>query len=333
MARRWTCIIGLALVLSSGSMMNAEDKITTTGGKFPAIPEEVTSFGAAIAGDSLYFYGGHTGDAHSYANKEQGRQLWQVDLKAPKQWKSLASGPPVQGLALIAYDGKLYRIGGFTAKNKAGEEHDLWSQSSVACFDPAAGEWTECPPLPQPRSSFDAAVLDGHIYVIGGWKLAGEEGNSQWHSTAYVLDVTAEPKTWIELPKPPFQRRALAVAAHNGKIYAIGGMKKRGGPTTRVDIYDPKTKQWTTGPSIEGQGMTGFGASAFATGGRLYVSTIDGSLQQLSEDGKSWKTIGKLDNARFFHRMLPLNDRSLLMIGGASMSSGKYDDIDIIGIR
>ena len=314
--------------------MYGDDTIDVRTGPYPPIPQQVTSFGAAVVGDALYLYGGHTGAAHSYSNKEQGRRLWRLDLKNPKsKWESIAEGPPLQGLALVAHGGKLYRIGGFSAENQAGEPHRLVSTASVACFDPAAGRWTDLPPLPQPRSSFDAAVLDGHIYVIGGWQLSGDDDQAKWHTTAYSLDLNTDRPAWKALPEPPFVRRALAVAAFDGKIYAVGGMQQRGGPTTRVDVYDPTVGKWLRAPSLHGNPMNGFGASAFAARGHLYVTTMDGSIQRIGKAGKTWEKTGRLERPRFFHRMVRFDGRSLLMIGGASMSSGKYNEIDIIEVR
>ncbi len=296
------------------------------------LSEPVTSFGAAVSGPFLYLYGGHTGAAHSYSQAEQGRSLWRLTVKSG-EWQRLADGPPLQGLALVAHNGRLYRIGGFTAKNEAGAEHDLWSESSVACFDPQVGRWTDLPPLPEPRSSFDAAVLGDSIYVVGGWTLQGE-ADSDWHDTAWKLDLSQSSPQWEALPPPPFQRRALAVAAHHGKIYAIGGMQSAGGPSRRVDVFDPSTGQWSQGPDILGDDeMTGFGASAFATGGRLYVSTIRGTLQRLSADSSSWEMVGETPTPRFFHRMLPQDDSHLLVVGGASMTQGKFDTVEVLTVK
>lgn len=301
--------------------------------EYPAIPEMVTSFGAAVVDGSLYMYGGHTGRAHSYYKEAQARTLRRLDLRNPKKgWRSLGKGPGLQGLAMVACGGKLYRIGGFTAKNNDGEERDLWSQANVARYDPATKKWTELSPLPEPRSSFDAAVLGDKIYVVGGWQLSGD-GETKWHQSAYVLDLAADNPQWKALPKPPFQRRALAVAAYNGKIYAIGGMQKKGGPTQRVAIFDPATDSWAEGPELQGTKMDGFGASAFATGGRLYVSTYGGSLQRLASDGKSWKVVKQLERARFFHRMLPLSANRLISVGGANMESGKFNEVDVIDVQ
>ena len=312
--------------------MTSNAVIAVTADEFPAIPELVTSFGAAVTADSIYIYGGHTGRAHEYYQEAQANTLWRLDRKHPKAWQSLGSGPRLQGLALVTHGGKLYRLGGFTARNKDGEDKDLWSQNTVACYAPEAKTWTELAPLPEPRSSFDAAVLDGKIYVVGGWNMQGD-GETKWHETAYCLDLAQHDNKWEALPNPPFQRRALSIAAHQGKLYVIGGMQRRGGPTTRVDVFDPKTKTWSKGPSLNGQGMDGFGSSSFAVGGELFVSTYSGALQKLAEDGQSWTTETTLDRARFFHRMLPLGEDQLIAIGGASMSEGKFDEVDVIEIR
>lgn len=306
--------------------------VKVSADNFPSIPEMVTSFGAAIAGDVLYVYGGHTGRAHSYSQETQAHTLRQLDLKNPKAWEAVAEGPGLQGLAMVSHGGKLYRIGGFTAKNKDGEDHDLWSQADVTCFDPSTQQWSELSPLPEPRSSFDAAVLGNSIYVVGGWKMAGDS-DSIWHKTAYVLDLASDTQEWKPLPEPPFQRRALSLAAHNGKIYAIGGMQEEGGPTTRVDVFDPATRKWSQGPSLHGEKMDGFGSSAFATGGRLYTTTFSGKLQRLGLDGSVWEVVGELERARFFHRMLPLSESQLVSVGGASMTEGKFDEVDVIELQ
>jgi hypothetical protein len=284
-------------------------------------------------GNAVYIYGGHTGKAHAYDRDGQANTLWRLDLNSAKGWESLGAGPALQGLAMVTHGRKLYRIGGFVAKNGVGEDHDLWSQAGVSCFDPATKRWTDLSPLPEPRSSFDAAVLGDKIYVVGGWQMAGREEEAKWHTTACVLDLMAATPRWQSLPEPPFQRRALAVAAHEGKIFAIGGMQQEGDPTTRVDIFDPATGNWSVGPRLQGEPMDGFGASAFATGGRLYASTYSGLLQRLAADGKSWEVVRKLDRARFFHRLLPLSDVQLIAVGGASMAAGKFEEIDVIDVR
>ena len=107
-------------------------------------------------------------------------------------------------------------------------------------------------------------------------------------------------------------------------------MQQKGGPTTRVDVFDPASEEWSHGPSLidpqanvkRREGMEGFGASAYTVDGRLFVSTYGGNVQVLDRDAGAWRITTKLEDDRFFHRML-LFDSRLLLVGGASMRSGK----------
>jgi hypothetical protein len=298
----------------------------------PPLPQELTSFGATVLDETLYIYGGHTGAAHEYSTAGQSGQMLRIDLAAEQSsWQELTGGPKLQGLALVAHGDRVYRFGGFTAVNEEGQDHDLRSQAGVAVYDPAENKWEELTPLPEPRSSFDAALLDDRVYVIGGWNLQGES-SGDWHTTAWSADLTKRPLVWEPVPTPPFQRRALAVAASGKKIYAIGGMSEDG-TTRRVDVLDTETGAWTEGPELIGErSIHGFGPAARATDDGLFVSSLAGIVQRLDDDGKSWSEAAPLAAPRFFHAMVPVRD-GLLLVGGANMTDGKIAECDRISVR
>jgi len=282
------------------------------------LPTTLTSFGGAVMGDYVYIYGGTKGSSHEYSSELQNDSLMRMPVSGG-QWETVAKGPHLQGLALVPHGDKLYRIGGFEARNKTGDEHDLWSVDSVTSFDPKTNQWTAMPALPEPRSSFDAVVMGDHIYVVGGWGMAGG-GRSTWHETAWKMDLTQDKPQWTAIAKAPFERRALALAAHDGKLFAIGGITSGGETSLETDVYDPKSDSWTQGPELVGEdGMTGFGASAFAAGGNLYISTVAGSFQKLSPDASKWDVIAQTPTGRFFHRMLPVSENAFVVVGGSNM--------------
>ena len=317
---------------STLTLQNVPSDLKSAKHSLPELPKGITSFGGAIVGDSFYAYGGNYGSSHTYHNKGQSNDLWTLNLLKPKKWKRLANGPRLQGLAMVAHGGKLYRVGGFTAMNEEDADQDLRSQTSVARFDPESRNWEDLPPLPEPRSSHDAAVLGDMLYVAGGWNMPGTGKDNVWHKTAWALNLSEERLKWKAVATPPFQRRALSLGALNGKLYCIGGMQIQGGPTTRVDVYDPASNCWLEAPSLMGSSMDGFGSSAFACAGSLYVSTISGSLQRLSNDGNSWQLAGQLDHPRFFHRMAPWKNALLVSVGGGNMSVGKVTEVDVITV-
>ncbi|OYW23525.1 MAG: hypothetical protein B7Z55_03460 [Planctomycetales bacterium 12-60-4] len=295
----------------------------------PKLDPPVTSFGGAIVGDYAYVYGGHLGDAHHYSEPGQSGRFARLNLKHPSQWEDLASVPKRTGLAMVPYKGKVIRIGGFVATNKDEEKDALVSMADVASYDPATNTWAELTALPKGRSSLDALVIGDSLYVVGGWFMnAGEE--TVWHDSALVADLTQSPIVWKELPNPPFHRRALSLGEWKGQLVAIGGMQEKGGPTKATAIYNPATQTWSDGPELQGNNMDGFGSSAFAIGDTLYVTTMSGKLQRLSHDGGRWDVIAQVAHPRFFHRMLPTADGKLLIVGGASMQTGKVAEVELI---
>jgi N-acetylneuraminic acid mutarotase len=164
------------------------------------------------------------------------------------------------------------------------------------------------------------------LYVIGGWQMQGE-GATQWHETAWSIDLSAERLAWKPIAPPPFKRRALAAAAWQNKLYVLGGMQEQGGPTTSVAVYDPAADRWSEGPALLGTPMDGFGCAAFACQGQLFATTMSGAIQRLSPDGSQWDHVGSLEHPRFFHRMLPWQ-KELVIVGGAHMSVGKIDALE-----
>ena len=153
----------LAVVLATGSDKISGTSATTSGpaGPLTDLPRGITSFGAAVIGDWLYVYGGHFGRPHHYSNTSQSDELSRLNLRRPADWETIAKGPRLQGLAMVAHGGKLYRVGGFTAHNEEDDDHDLRSVADFVRFHPETGKWESLPSLPEPRSSHDAVVIVG----------------------------------------------------------------------------------------------------------------------------------------------------------------------------
>lgn len=318
---------------STLTLQHSPATLAPTAHKLPALPKGTTSFGGAIVGDSLFVYGGNYGSAHGYANEDQSGDLWKLDLKKPGAWEKVGSGTKLQGLAMVEFRGGLYRVGGFTAMNKPGEKEDLRSQNEFARRQPDATTWESLPGLPEPRSSHDAALVGTTLYVVGGWNMQGGGQSAKWHDTVLSMNLAAEKPEWKTVANPPFKRRALAVAAWQGKLYCVGGMLERGSPTTAVTVFDPATNAWSDGPPLVGNGMEGFGASAFACRDSLYVTTISGSIQRLTTDAKQWEFVGQLNEPRFFHRLLAWQGDKLIAVGGASMEQGKTESVELLAPR
>jgi N-acetylneuraminic acid mutarotase len=305
-------------------MKSAETSVT----ELPPLKSPVTSFGAAVADGSLYVFGGHLGSPHEYSAALQANKLLRLQLANPSQWETVSEGPRRTGLAMVAYRSDVYRVGGWEARDAGGGKWTLHSTPDFARYDAKAAKWVELAPLPRGRSSHDAAVLGDHLYVVGGWELDGE-GSGDWHDTAYVCDLSASQLQWKEIARPPFNRRALAVAGYAGKLYVLGGMDDSNEATTAVAVYDPQSTAWSEGIAVPGEKADGFGMSAIGSDAGLFASTRTGVIYRLQDNGKQWTTVAKMKHPRYFHRLLVSNEGRLIVVGGTSRE-GKVAAVESI---
>jgi hypothetical protein len=307
----------------------------TVSAKFPDLPVAITSFGAAQVGRDVYVFGGQMGEPHTYAKDWQNGKLMRMNIgDATPRWEIVNEQAGAQGLCLVAHNGVLYRIGGLEALNEIGAEHDLHSLACFQSFDPKVSQWTALPNLPEPRSSFDACVLDNKIYVVGGWTLRGGD-TATWCDSALVFDLSDPAGRWKALPAPPFKRRGLSVIGIRHEVFAIGGIREDGKTSGEVDIFDVRENQWRTGPPLPDLGgLKGFGCTTFLLGDAVIVSVSSGHFFRYDRLKENWIRIEQtISPGRFFHRIVPFSSTHAMALGGANMEIGRFQEIAVIELK
>ena len=310
--------------------------IPATRAELPPLPRPATSFGAAIADGHLYVYGGNSGKAHEFHRDCVRGDFYRLKVPDGTAWEKLPGGTSLLSPSLVAHRGKIIRLGGMNARNAKGEKNDLHSTDEVLRYDPGTGIWEKLPPLPEPRSSHDSVVIGDILYVGGGWRLSGDDGegggsSSKWHDTALMLDLNAPGRGWSSVPQP-FQRRALAAVAHEGKVWFLGGMDSHDEPSRAVDWWHPASGKWGKGPDLPDGSMAGFGIAGCVGAGRVLASPLSGKISALTADGGKWEILSELEKPRFFHRLLPLADGRLLAVGGSSRK-GQVPALEIVPLE
>jgi N-acetylneuraminic acid mutarotase len=165
---------------------------------------------------------------------------------AHDSWTTKGPEPLARFEAFAANDGtRIWFLGGIsvTAGNVAPSVRVDW-------YDAASDSWTDGPDLPAdgPKHHLSLAVLDGRIYVLGGFDgILGSNTPFTPVARAYVFDGSA----WRSLANPPLARGAATAQAIGGKIYVTGGAPTEDVPPYgELDIYDPATDSWTTGTPL-----------------------------------------------------------------------------------
>ena len=276
------------------------------------LPEPMADFGAAVLDGWIYVYGGHRGQPYMLCKENQRGELQRCPLANPgADWESLATAPARQGVVLLVHQNQLVRVGGMQAQNPQGEKDDLLTCADVSRFEPTSGKWEEIVSLPEPRSSHGAALVEGQLYVVGGWSVEGLE--RRWHRTFWRADLASPKPSFEPLPETPFERRAVAVAALEGRLYVAGGLQVDGRRSAHVDVFDLAAGSWSRGPDLP---RADFDVALLSAGGHLYVSSLDGSIWRLNDERDDWQLVTRMLFPRRAFELLPSGDGELLAVGG-----------------
>ncbi|HJK98587.1 MAG TPA: hypothetical protein RMF84_15290 [Polyangiaceae bacterium LLY-WYZ-14_1] len=301
--------------------VDAELRLEQPGRMLPPMPTAVTSFGAVATDGHLYTLGGYFGEPHAYSKEYQSALLQKLPLDGSGGWATIGQMPVgLQGLELVAHDGRLCRVGGNQAMNDEGDDMVMRSVADASCFDLASGDWADLPALPAARSSHAAAVVGDTLWVVGGWTMDGEADEARWASTVVGIDLAAakaatsteEAPSWKTV-SAPFERRAVGAAAAGGKLVVLGGLDKDREMSSRVDVFDPATESWTQAPDFPGNA---FGIAAVGIGDRVYASGKDGMVHAWTVGADAWEPVYELAFNRFFHELVVAGDQELVAVGG-----------------
>ena len=187
----------------------------------------------------------------------------------PGTWHTAASMPTKRTeVAAVALDGKAYVVGGFE-KPSLGNVLNFAITPSVEVYDPATDRWASKAPLPVGLHHVGIGVIDGRLYVIGGY---AKSGFTVWNPVATVYAYDPATDSWNERAPMPTARGALSVTEHDGKLYAIGGYDRKANASA-VEVYDPVRNIWTTGASLptarDHLATATVAGKIYAIGGRL----------------------------------------------------------------
>ena len=94
--------------------------------------------------------------------------------------------------------------------------------------------------MPHAASLATACVLNGRLYVIGGYL----------SNKLQVLEMTEENGlSWSCKADLPDERCHAASVVHEGKIWVMGGLVNSQ-PSASVSIYDPEADVWEAAPPL-----------------------------------------------------------------------------------
>jgi hypothetical protein len=152
---------------------------------------------------------------------------------------------PRYGFAIVAYQNKIYCIGGASNFQPPNGFYGAILTRANEVYDPATDTWETKVSMPTARMGLQANVVDGKIYLIGGYP------NRTFNE---VYDPATD--SWSTKEPMPTGASYYASAVFDNEIYVIGGY----GSGSLNQIYNPETNKWRLGapaPSSVTDGTAG----------------------------------------------------------------------------
>lgn len=238
-------------------------------------------------------------------------------------WQALAplAGGPRQETAVVAFEGKILVIGGFTAAGDVVPD--------IEAYDPATDAWSSFTPLPMSVHHANAAVVAGKIYILGALK------ELSFTEIGTVLAYDPAKGTWeTKTSMPPgTERGASAVGVIGSTIYVAGGLRK--GTVADVSAYDTASDTWEVLPALPEPRDHLVGGAAegifYALGGRNGgISALAGTVYAFDPKTGEWSTRAPMPTPRGGTAGALVKGR-FLVVGGegnADAASGVFDDVE-----
>ena len=137
--------------------------------------------------------------------------------------------------ALSVVNGEIYAMGG-TGWPLIEDQSNSYL-SSVEVFNPETNRWQERTEMIAPKAGHAASVIDGKIYVTGGYLWKDKEFKHL--STIEIYDPTTD--RWTQEPDMLMGKSGHASEVIDGQIYIFGGNSDVAqGPLTSVEVYDTR---------------------------------------------------------------------------------------------
>ena len=141
---------------------------------------------------------------------------------------------------------------------------DWESARLVQSFDLETATWSTLPPAPVVRS--EAAVINGHLTLIGG----GDASTVKLTNQVWLWDE--ENKEWRNtIPSLPTPRVRPGVVQTSSVVAVLGGRGSDGTLLSSVDVLHTATLQWTTSPLLK-LPLPMFGLNTATCDGHLYIA-------------------------------------------------------------
>ncbi|XP_077293357.1 kelch-like protein 5 [Arctopsyche grandis] len=218
----------------------------------------------------------------------------------------------ITSFGAVVLDHKLIMIGGeFYGK----------TTNRVCSLDLATKQTSELKAIQKERERFAATVVDGHVFIFGGYY------NNNINTLNSVEKYDLVSNTWTYVAPMLTARCEHDISVIGNEIYAIGGYDGVNYLNT-MEVYDIRSNNWTIAPSFIEKRCA---HAAVALGDYIYIiggfdkGTCPKSVERFNIKSKIWTRVADLPKVLNGHRAVVFNEKIVCVGGQGSRAVLEYD--------
>ncbi len=223
------------------STVDVYDTQTNTWHTAANMPTPRVASQTAVFSNEIYVFGGY--DRQGPRGAFRYKKNVEMYDTATDTWVKKRNMPTLrENFTTAVVNGKIYVIGGRVQDKRLGAGA---ATGLVEVYDPLTNRWEKRADMPTERGETSAVVVDGKIYVIGGYTWRMVPGLRE-RFVSSIEEYNPKTDRWRELPDLPMFKGWFATVAVDNEIYTIGGIDLDNGlqRISDVDVYNPSANKW-----------------------------------------------------------------------------------------
>ncbi len=208
---------------------------------------------AVVFQDSMFVFGGYTGDIYSNSNLRNKNDLFEYKFTTSQwiDWSDRISGdlPPARSAhGAVIYDHHLWIYAGYDGHTRL---NDMWRIDLISP-SPKWEEITQTGDSPPTCCNFPVAVIDNDMFVFSGQSGAKITNN--------LYQFNFNNRVWVRIrtehllrgsPSPPQRRYGHTMVAYRRCLYVYGGGAADGILDNDVHCFDVDSRAWSVMAPVE----------------------------------------------------------------------------------
>ena len=225
------------------------------------LPQPSSGHTSVALGTDIFVFGGSVGAA------------WKYDTAADS-WSVVASPSSTLYGAACECAGKIYYFGGLLDNG--------YTTASTQIYDPGGDSWSTGAGMPESRAGAFCEVVDGKIYLIGGYHNPEGGPVDSYTNTCFLYDPISDSWTIREPMERPRAYGASGVA--KGRIIILGGFEGVYPGLTVTESYNPTWNSWRSlNDEPFARSFTcgaSYGSRVFVLGGKIDTTVYTSKVRE-----------------------------------------------------